>query len=183
MTRIFVALLLAALLAGCGAGSQERAMATSRTGSLSVTSSAFEHEGTIPVRFTCDGEDSSPPLAWSPGPDGTVSYALIMEDPDAPGGTWVHWVAWNLVEPRLREGVPPTDALPDGVRQGRNSWKRSGYGGPCPPAGTHRYLFRLHALDTALELAPDTDAAGLRAAMRAHVLAQGELLGLYTRAR
>jgi Raf kinase inhibitor-like YbhB/YbcL family protein len=177
------ALLLAALLAGSGCGEPEETMDTPAAATLRVTSSAFEDEGAIPARFTCDGQDASPPLSWSPGPDGTVSYALIVEDPDAPGGTWAHWVAWNLVEPRLREGVPPDDVLADGTRQGRNSWRRTGYGGPCPPSGTHRYFFGVHALDTTLDLPPDTDAAALRAAMRGHVLARGELLGLYTRAR
>ena len=177
------ALLLGALLGATGCGHQEEAMGTSDTPSLSVSSSAFAHEQAIPARFTCDGEDLSPPLSWSPGPDGTVSYALIVEDPDAPGGTWIHWVAWNLVEPRLREALPPTEELPDGARQGRNSWKRAGYGGPCPPSGTHRYFFRVSALDTTLDLPPDADADALRATMRGHVLAQGELLGLYTRAR
>jgi Raf kinase inhibitor-like YbhB/YbcL family protein len=177
------ALLLAALLAGTGCGQQEETMDTPTTATLRVTSTAFEHEGAIPARFTCDGEDASPPLSWSPGPDGTVSYALIVEDPDAPGGTWVHWVAWNLVEPRLREGVAPEDVLADGTRQGRNSWKRTGYGGPCPPSGTHRYWFRVLALDKTLELPASSDAAALKAATRGHVLARGELLGLYTRAR
>ena len=158
-------------------------MPTREISTLRVESSAFAHQGEIPARFTCDGDDASPPLAWDSGPDGTSSYALIVDDPDAPGGTWVHWVAWNLVEPRLREAVPPSDALPDGARQGRNSWKRTGYGGPCPPSGTHRYYFRVPALDTTLELAPDTDAAALRAAMTGHVLAQGELMGRYTRQR
>jgi len=171
-------LLLALGVAACSGESRELDMQT-----LRVESAAFEHEGEMPSRLTCDGEDISPPLSWSPGPDGTRTYALIVEDPDAPGGTWVHWVAWNLVEPRMREAVSPADVLPDGVRQGINSWGRSGYGGPCPPSGTHRYVFAVHALDTVLELSPDTDAAGLRAAMQGHVLAQGELMGRYSRKR
>ena len=158
-------------------------MGTGQIQTLRVHSPAFERGGPIPVRCTCDGDDASPPLEWSPGPDGTISYALIVEDPDAPRGAWVHWVAWNLVEPRLREGLPPDGVLPDGACQGRNSWRRSGYGGPCPPAGSHRYSFGVHALDTALDLPPDTDAAGLRAAMQGHVLARGELMGRYARAR
>ena len=171
-------LLLALGVAACSGESQEQDMQT-----LRVESAAFEHEGEIPSRFTCDGEDTSPPLSWDPGPDGTRTYALVVEDPDAPGGTWVHWVAWNLVEPHLREAALPADVLPDGACQGHNSWRRSGYGGPCPPSGTHRYCFGVHALDIVLDLPPDTDAAGLRAAMQGHVLAQGELMGRYARKR
>lgn len=180
------ALLLAASLAACGGGAhvekeKEEAMGGRDVAELTVTSSAFEHEGAIPARFTCDGDDTSPPLEWSAGPAGTRSYALVMDDPDAPGRTWVHWVAWNLAEPRLREGVPATDRLPDGACQGHNSWRRSGYGGPCPPSGSHRYFFHVHALDRVLDLPPDTDAAGLRKAMEGHVLATGELMGRYAR--
>ena len=165
-------------LAACTGSIPEESMSE-----LHVESQAFEHEGTIPARFTCDGEDVSPPLSWSPGPDGTVTYALIADDPDAPGGTWVHWVAWNLVEPRLREAVPPSETLPDGARHGHNSWRRSGYGGPCPPSGTHRYFFRVYALDGTLALPDDTDADALRAAMQGHELARGELMGRYARTR
>ena len=104
-----------------------------------------------------------------------------MDDPDAPVGTWVHWVLWNRGDPSLPEALPTDATLPDGTRQGRNSWGRSGYGGPCPPSGTHRYFFRVYALDTVLDLPDATDADALRRAMEGHVLAEGVLMGRYAR--
>ena len=151
---------------------------------LEIESEAFAHEGSIPPRYTCDGDDVSPPLTWSAGPQGTVGYALICDDPDAPVGTWVHWVAWNVEETGLPEALPTDPADPTGARgleQGTNSWGRTGYGGPCPPSGTHRYYFRVYALDERLELPASTDADGLRRALEGHVLAEGELLGRYAR--
>jgi hypothetical protein len=148
---------------------------------LVVRSPAFEHGARIPARYTCDGEDVSPPLEWSGAPEGTRSYALIVEDPDAPGGTWTHWVAWNVRATALAAATAKDPELQSGVRQGRNSWGRAGWGGPCPPSGTHRYVFRVHALDSALELPDRTDAQALRGAMRGRVLAEGELLGTYSR--
>jgi len=145
---------------------------------LDVGSTAFDNDTEIPPRYTCDGDDVSPPISWSAGPSGTVSYALIVDDPDAPGGTWVHWVAWNLVEPRLDEALP---ASSEALQQGTNSWGRTGYGGPCPPSGTHRYFFKVYALDTLLELPPTTDKQELLDAMEGKTLAQGELLGHYAR--
>ena len=150
---------------------------------IRVTSSAFEHGASIPARHTCDGADESPPLAWEAGPARTASYALIMDDPDAPAGTWVHWVAWNLPGTALPAGVAKTAELADGTRQGKNSWPKVGYGGPCPPSGQHHYSFRVYALDEQLALVPSTDADDLRAAMRGHVLAEGELVGVYARRR
>lgn len=150
---------------------------------LTVTSEAFGDGQPIPERFTCDGDDSSPPLAWERGPDGTVGYALVMDDPDAPGGTFVHWVAWNISDTSLPERVPAVPRGGDGVCQGRNSWRRTGYGGPCPPSGRHRYLFKVFALDAELDLPPDTTKQQLVAAMEGHVLARGELLGTYARER
>jgi Raf kinase inhibitor-like YbhB/YbcL family protein len=152
---------------------------------LRLTSSAFEHLGKIPRRYTCEGEDVSPPLSWTDAPPGTKSFALIVEDPDAPDPeapkmTWVHWVLYNLPpETRgLEEGVP-VDRLPAGTLEGRNDWKRTGYGGPCPPIGRHRYFHRLYALDARL---PDLDAptrARLLEAMEGHILAGAELIGTY----
>jgi hypothetical protein len=155
-------------------------MATAR---ITLASTAFDGGASIPARYTCDGLDVSPPLAWGAGPPGTVSYALVMDDPDAPAGTWVHWVAWNLARTELAEDLAREARLPDGTCQGKNSWGRVGYGGPCPPAGEHRYFFRVYALDRRLDLAPSTDADDLRAALRGHVLAEGELHGRYARAR
>jgi len=148
-----------------------------------LTSPTFVHGEPIPRKYTCDGEDISPPLRWSDPPQGTQSLALIADDPDAPVGTWVHWVLYNLpAETRgLPEAVPPDADLPDGSRHGRNSWRRLGYGGPCPPSGTHRYFFRLYALDTVLDLVASASKKQLLRAMERHVLAQAELMGVYAR--
>ena len=148
-----------------------------------LTSTAFEHENAIPVTHTCDGEDISPPLTWSDPPAGTTAFALIMDDPDAPGGTWVHWVLYNLpAEARsLPPGVPTDAERSDGSRHGRNSWRRLGYGGPCPPGGTHRYYFKLYALDTLLDLPTGATKDELLQAMEGHILAQAILMGTYTR--
>jgi hypothetical protein len=150
--------------------------------SLEVRSSSFDRARSIPARHTCDGADASPPLAWSAGPAHTAAYALVMDDPDAPGGTWVHWVAWNIPRPELAEHVACQARLDDGTCQGKNSWGRVGYGGPCPPSGEHRYFFRVFALDQTLDLPASSDRDDLLAAMRGHVLAEGELFGVYRRA-
>lgn len=150
---------------------------------LAVRSWAFEHEGSIPSRSTCDGENLSPPLEWDRGPEGTRSYALVCDDPDAPGGLFTHWVAWNLRAPSLAEGIPARGGGDSDLRQGRNSWDKAGYAGPCPPSGTHRYFFHVWALDRDLELPESTDADALRAAIRGHVLAEGVLMGRYARER
>jgi Raf kinase inhibitor-like YbhB/YbcL family protein len=148
-----------------------------------LTSAAFAHEQPIPVKHTCDGEDISPPLQWSDPPAGTQSFALIADDPDAPMGTWVHWVLYNLPsEARaLPEAVPSDADLPDGSRHGENSWRRTDYGGPCPPSGTHRYFFKLYALDKVLDLGAGATKDQLLQAMDEHILAQTELMGTYTR--
>ena len=153
--------------------------------SFSLTSSAFTEGAPIPKRYTCEGENVSPPLAWSGAPAGTRSLVLIVDDPDAPDPaapkmTWVHWVLYD---------VPPTAAglaqavsaaaLPKGTRQGVNDWKRTGYGGPCPPIGRHRYFHKLYALDAVLGDLGKPDKATLEAAMQAHVLAQAQLIGTY----
>jgi Raf kinase inhibitor-like YbhB/YbcL family protein len=153
--------------------------------SVNLTSTAFSHEGEIPRRYTCDGDDVSPPLSWSGIPTGARSLALVVDDPDAPDPaapkmTWVHWVLYNL--PPETTGLPEaaTDsALSDGTQQGRNDWKRSAYGGPCPPIGRHRYLFKLYALDCRLAELSQADKAGLERAMQGHILAQATLIGTY----
>ncbi len=150
---------------------------------LEIRSTAFDPGGRIPSRYTCDGEDISPPFSWNADLPKIAAYALIVDDPDAPMGTWVHWVAWNIPNPSLAEGIPARTKLEDGTRQGRNSWNKTGYGGPCPPSGEHRYFFKVHALDTLLDLSEATDAAALSKAMKGHVLAQGEIVGRYARAR
>lgn len=150
---------------------------------MTLTSSAFVHGAMIPKQYTCDGQDVSPPLSWSDPPEKTRSFALIMDDPDAPMGTWVHWVIYNIpaTARALPEGVSKDADLPDGSRQGRNSWRRIGYGGPCPPSGTHRYFFKLYALDTVLALASGATKEELLKAMEKHILAQAELMGRYAR--
>jgi len=150
---------------------------------FALTSSAFAPGEPIPRRYTCDGDDVSPPLAWSDPPPGMQSFALIADDPDAPVGTWVHWVLYNLpAEARgLPEAVPPDAELPDGSRHGNNSGRRPGYGGPCPPGGTHRYFFKLYALGTVLDLEAGANKEKLLQAMEGHILAQAELIGVYTR--
>jgi Raf kinase inhibitor-like YbhB/YbcL family protein len=143
-----------------------------------LESEAFPEGGVIPGRHTCDGVDVSPPLSWRDAPAETVTFALVMDDPDAPAGTWVHWVLFDVpaAVSEIREGTTPR-----GSREGKNSWRRSGYGGPCPPSGTHRYVFRLYAVDCALGLASGTTATDLARALRGHVLAEARLMGRYAR--
>lgn len=150
---------------------------------LELTSTAFAPGGAILRKHSCDGEDISPPLAWSDPPAGTQSIVLICDDPDAPIGTWVHWVLYNVpAEARaLPEAVAADAELPDGSRNGKNGWGRLGYGGPCPPSGTHRYFFKLYALDTMLDLAAGASKKQVLQAMEGHILAQAELMGTYTR--
>ena len=150
---------------------------------ISFTSSAFAHEAPIPVKYSCDGENISPPLAWTDPPDGTESFALINDDPDAPGGVWVHWVLYNIpADARgLQEAVPAQETLSDGSQHGENSWGRRDYGGPCPPGGTHRYFFKLYALDSMLDLGPGADKEALLTAMEGHILEETELMGTFAR--
>lgn len=156
----------------------------SPTSRLVLSSAAFIESSPVPARHTCDGDDVSPPLAWTGVPVGTRSFALVCDDPDAPRGTWVHWVMWNLPADAiaLGEGVARAPELPSGARQGLNGGGQVGYAGPCPPpGGPHRYFFRLYALDTVLNLAPDADRSDLEAAMEGHVLADAETMGTYER--
>jgi Raf kinase inhibitor-like YbhB/YbcL family protein len=161
------------------------ALAVSGGATMTITSPAFIHGAPIPPEYTCDGKDLSPPLSFTEVAPGTRSLALIADDPDAPAGTWVHWVAWNI--PAGAHSLPGNlgkkDRLQDGTRQGLNDFQRPGYGGPCPPSGTHRYYFRLYALDTTLDLPATTTRKDLDRAMRGHVLAQADLLGTYSRHR
>ena len=151
---------------------------------IQITSSAFSEGGPIPKKYTCDAEDASPPLAWSGVPAGAKSLALIADDPDAPMGTWVHWVIFNLPPTLtgLSEGITKASQVGGGAIQGNNDFRRIGYGGPCPPRGKqHRYFFKLYALDTSLALKAGSSKADLEKAMRGHVLAQGQLMGTYSR--
>lgn len=156
---------------------------------FTLTSSALSHQGSVPQRYTCEGDDISPPVAWSGAPAGTKSFVLIVDDPDAPDPraprmTWVHWALYNLpaAAKALPEGVK-SDALPAGTKEGRNDWKRTGYGGPCPPIGRHRYFHKLYALDTLLPDLGEPTKPDLERAMKGHILAQAELIATYEKAR
>ena len=151
---------------------------------MELTSPAFTDGQHIPVKYTCDGADVSPPLRWMNGAAGTESFALICDDPDAPKGTWVHWVLYNIPAGTtdLPEHVPVTETLAGGAQQGRNDFKRIGYGGPCPPLGKpHRYFFTLYALDAKLRLAPGATKAAVLRAIEGHLLAEAPLMGVYQR--
>lgn len=151
---------------------------------LAIESSAFQAGANIPRKQTCEGADVSPPLTWRGEPSNTKSFALIVDDPDAPDPnapktTWVHWVVYNLPANThtLAEGASKN--LPAGAREGKNDWKRTGYGGPCPPIGRHRYFHKLFALDTELPDLHEPTKAQLEAAMKGHIVAQAELMGTY----
>ncbi|MBW2428064.1 MAG: YbhB/YbcL family Raf kinase inhibitor-like protein [Deltaproteobacteria bacterium] len=154
---------------------------------MQLTSPSFDNQKSVPKKFTCDGEDISPALEWSGVPKGTKSFALIVDDPDAPDPanprmTWVHWVLYNIPATlsSLPEGVKDKD-LPKGILQGLNDWKKTGYGGPCPPIGEHRYFHKLYALDIVLPDLTRPTKAKLEKAMQGHILSQAELIGLYQR--
>ena len=178
-----IALLSAGLLfavGACSSGSVERpvheaSQTTTETG-MQLTSSAFDHEGVLPERYTCDGSDVSPPPTLSEVPAAAVTFVLVMDDPDAPAGVWDHWIAYD---------IPTGTAIPEAVgplgTPGKNSWGRTDYGGPCPPSGTHRYFFSVYALDTNLGLGPGVDKAQVLDALAGHVLAEATLMGRYSR--
>jgi len=155
--------------------------------SMTVTSTAFAHDAAMPARYTCDGANVSPPIAWANLPAGTKSLALVVTDPDAPDPkapktTWVHWVLYDIPAEvhGLREAIP-TKGLPPGTLEGSNDWGRTGYGGPCPPIGRHRYVHTLYALDAVLRDLDRPTRAALLAAMEGHVLMSAELIGTYQR--
>jgi len=154
---------------------------------MKIISSAFPHDGAIPQKFTCDGNDASPPLAWSGVPPGAKSLVLIVDDPDAPDPaaprmTWMHWLLYNL-PPGCNGLAEEARALPAGTLEGLNDWGRTGYGGPCPPIGRHRYFHRLYALDATLPDLHRPARAKLEAAMRGHVIAEAALVGTYQKKR
>ncbi len=179
-------MLCSAIVLGLG---DARAQTGGNPMTLKLSSAAFSANGTIPSKYTCEGPDVSPPLSWSGSPAGTKSFALIVDDPDAPDPrapkmTWVHWVLYNL--PASTSGLPEAvqkNALPAGTREGLNDWKRTGYGGPCPPIGRHRYFFKLYALDAALPDLGTPTKAQLEKAMQGHLLAQVELIGTYEKGK
>lgn len=163
----------ALLAAATGSAGEKEAM-----DAMTLSSPAFAEGGTIPAKYTCDGADVRPPLRIAGVPRNARSLAVVVEDPDAPGGTFVHWVAWNI-DPRT--ATLPEKAVPAGAVTGRNDFGTTGYRGPCPPSGTHRYFFRLFALDTALSLPAGADRTRLNAAMKGHIVARAECMGRYGR--
>lgn len=176
MRQAAVLLVVALAAAGC----QEESMLKQSPRTLQVSSPAYAEGEAVPRTFTCQGGDVSPPLRFGGLPEGTRSVAVVFDDPDAPGATWVHWVFWNWPSGRadLAEGE---DVRAAGARLGENSWGNNEYGGPCPPRGTHRYVFTVHALDAPLDLPEGASVAQLEKAMQGHVLAWGTLTGTYTR--
>ena len=152
---------------------------------ITVTSPAFASMQAIPRKYTCDGENLSPPLSWGKVPNSAKSIVLICDDPDAPAGDWVHWVCYDIppaADP-LPEAVPASDTLACGGRQGKTDFGKTGYGGPCPPGGTHRYFFKVYALDIMLNLPAGKTKKEILKAIKGHVVASGELVGTYTRKR
>ncbi len=165
-------------LAVCAAGTAKPSVG------FTLTSPAFGQGERIPAAYTCEGRDESPALTWSGAPADAKSFVLLCDDPDAPVGTWVHWVLYDLPPTltRLHQGVPADASLTEGGMNGLNSWHKLGYGGPCPPPGKpHRYFFVLYALDATLDLKPGATQAQVEAAMKGHVLGKAELMGLYGR--
>ena len=150
---------------------------------IKITSPAFEDGGMIPAKYTCDGSDISPPLGWENIPADAESIALICDDPDAPMGTFVHWVMYNVPADKgsLEENIADDETLDDGTRQGISSFGKTGYGGPCPPSGTHRYFFKIYALDVKINTNGIMDKKSLLNAMDGHVVAEGKFMGRYTR--
>ena len=179
----FLFLLAPAASSGSSAHGPEQASGPSTSG-FRMESAAFKEGSGIPVRFTCEGEDVSPALTWAGAPAGTRSFALIVEDPDAPGGVWTHWVVYNLpaTTKAMDENQPKQAQLPNGGLQGLSSFGHVGYGGPCPPPGpAHRYFFRLYALDAALPLESGAGKQQVIDAMKGHILGQAQLMGRFKR--
>ena len=182
MRTQFLLLLFACALIAFPVFSEDKGMEGKKM-DLKVTSTSFAQGAMIPSRYTCDGSDVSPQLSWTKGPEGTKSYALISDDPDAPVGTWVHWVMYNIPAgmTSLREDIPKVKQLENGALQGKNDFGSYGYRGPCPPGGTHRYCFKIYALDILLGAGPGLTKKQLLKDMEKHILAQGELVGKYSR--
>lgn len=183
---LFAALCGAILVALCGAACSraEAPVGKGKAMTIKLTSTAFAEGQPIPAKHTGQGEDVSPALLWSEIPPGTKSVALICDDPDAPVGTWVHWVIWNIPPETagIPEAVPQKAELKDGSKQGMNDFRQTGYGGPMPPAGkAHRYFFKVYALDTQPDLKPGATKSKLLDAMKGHILAEGQLMGTYQR--
>jgi len=181
-------LLLMLVVAGCATRPNVSAQNSASTstpqttgGSIKLTSTAFKEGESIPRQYTCDGVNVSPSLEWSGVPKSAKTLVIIADDPDAPAGTWVHWVLYNLPADNIGmvENLPATDELRAGGFQGKNDFGKIGYGGPCPPSGTHRYFFKIYALDSELPLKAGATKAEVEKAMEGHVVAQGQLMGTY----
>lgn len=174
MKRVLIIILLLNLFQFCG---------LNRASAFEIKSPAFENNGTIPKQYTCDGINISPPLIWNNIPEGVKSLALISDDPDAPAGTWTHWIIFNMppASKGLQEGVLPIQDMAHETKQGINDFKKIGYGGPCPPDRTHRYFFKLYALDTKLTLQSSITKKQLETAIKGHVVSQAELVGKYSK--
>jgi Raf kinase inhibitor-like YbhB/YbcL family protein len=175
------------LFPGCAGRQQQAAQPTSTPkedkAEIKMTSVAFKEGQSIPAPYTCDGVNISPPLEWSGVPKTSMTVAIIVDDPDAPAGTWVHWVLYNLPADNIGvvENVPVSESLKAGGSQGKNDFGKFGYGGPCPPSGTHRYFFKIYALDGELPLKPGATKAEVMKAMEGHIVLQGQLIGTYRR--
>jgi Raf kinase inhibitor-like YbhB/YbcL family protein len=180
-----IALLLEFFVIGCSKPDTEvvsKERGTPMT--INITSVAFAEGQPIPSKYTCDGEDVSPSLKWDNAPAGTKSFALICDDPDAPSGTWVHWVIYDLpaTTTELPEAIPTKEEVLNGAKQGKNDFGRTGYGGPCPPpGGAHRYYFKLYALDDSLNLRAGAKKGDVEVAMKGHIVGEGKLMGSYRR--
>ena len=176
MNRIFLIIGVALLLA-CARAQEAAPKGEVHSHGMKISSSAFSDGQSIPAKYTCDGSDTSPPLAFASIPAGAKSLALVVDDPDAPGGTFDHWIVWNIPNgtTTIAEGQSP-----QGIA-GRNGFGKNGYGGPCPPSGEHRYFFKLYALDTTLNLQPSSRKADLEKAMKGHILAEAQMMGRYRR--
>lgn len=185
--RSFVFFLVPTFLCVCMIGIQakqiEQIEKEGNSMELEIKSTAFEEGGSIPKKYTCDGTDISPPLSWTQPPEGTKSLVLICDDPDAPMGTWVHWVLYGLSPDilALPEDIPDKKEVLGGARQGTNDFRRIGYGGPCPPGGTHRYYFKLYAIDSEPGLSSGATKKEVLKSIEGHILAEGQLMGRYSR--
>ncbi|KAF5036036.1 hypothetical protein DSECCO2_579230 [anaerobic digester metagenome] len=169
---LFQLAVIAALFINCS---------NSKTMEISITSTAFKNDSLIPSRYTCDGANVSPQLSWTNAPENTKSFALICDDPDAPSKTWVHWMVFNI--PAETHAIAEGADSVAGAQYGKNDFGKTNYGGPCPPSGTHHYHFKVYALDCMLPLKNGANKKEIEDAMKGHILAQGELVGLYSRKR
>lgn len=178
--KIVVSVLFLLLFTSCISENIPDVKKSLNQSSMKIQSSAFEHNAQIPSKYTCDGENLSPPLSISEAPENAISLVLISDDPDAPAGTWVHWTLWNI-DPKTKEIAE--NSVPKSATQGVTSFGENAYGGPCPPSGTHRYFFKLYALDTELNLDSSAKVLDLEKAIQRHILDQAQLIGLYKRSK